>query len=311
MGPSDLQRHFTSTYFSLRFGLGILAILFPVLLVVVGSLRDIPLQNSMSAYYFAEPTDPAMREFRMRGLFVGILFAVGFFLFLYKGFSRTENIALNLAGLCAVLVALIPMKTACEDCGTNDFAFWHYFFAALLFACIAFVAVLCSEKTLNILEEVRGKEKADKYRNYYDIIGASMILLPSLAFVLSYVFEIRNKAIILVEALGIVVFSIYWFVKSRELRISNAEKIAIKGEMQTRSTAPAKDGSWRSKSYPYRMAIFERTERSNQKIAATARATGTAVYHKGAAVLAAIPRPTLRKVGRAGQRRCRSWGGRN
>src|SRR5262249_16472749 len=147
MGPSDLQRHITSTYFSLRIGLGVLAALFPFLLLLVGLMRHIPWQDSMSHYYFAEPTGSPFREFPMRGLFVGILFAVGFFLFLYKGFSRTENIALNLAGLCAVFVALIPMRTTCKDCGSNDFAFWHYFSAVLLFACITFVAVLCSEIT--------------------------------------------------------------------------------------------------------------------------------------------------------------------
>src|SRR5262249_13179721 len=116
---------------------------------------------------------------------------------LYKGFSRTENIALNLAGLCAVLVALIPMTTPekCTDCGSNDFAFWHYFFAVLLFACITFVAVLYSEITLGVLEKKDRTERSNRYRILYDVIGSLMILLPSSAFVLSYILGITNRAI--------------------------------------------------------------------------------------------------------------------
>jgi len=52
----------------------------------------------MSAYYHT-----AMRE-----VFVGILFAVGAYLYLYKGFSAVENIALNLAGTFAICIPLFP-----------------------------------------------------------------------------------------------------------------------------------------------------------------------------------------------------------
>ena len=61
------------------------------------------LAGSMSEYYWAAAGDvvPA------RNVFVGGLFAVSACLWLYKGFSPRENVALNLAGLFAVGVALV------------------------------------------------------------------------------------------------------------------------------------------------------------------------------------------------------------
>lgn len=60
----------------------------------------------MSAYYHSP----------MRDIFVGAICAVGVFLYLYKGYSNKENIALNTAGISAILVALFPMQW---ECGTE------------------------------------------------------------------------------------------------------------------------------------------------------------------------------------------------
>ncbi len=81
----ELLPHILSTYFILRIGMGIIAIAFPISLWFVGLLRGVELQTSMSAYYHTS----------MQDVFVGILFALGTFLYLYKGFSKGENIALN------------------------------------------------------------------------------------------------------------------------------------------------------------------------------------------------------------------------
>ncbi|MDR7149821.1 hypothetical protein J2W49_001776 [Hydrogenophaga palleronii] len=50
----DLWRHFSETYFSLRLGLAVLAFAFPAVLYFWGRfVHDLPLQPSMSAYFFA------------------------------------------------------------------------------------------------------------------------------------------------------------------------------------------------------------------------------------------------------------------
>jgi hypothetical protein len=223
----------------------------------------------MSHYYFAfDPTDSELREFRMRGVFVGVLFAVGSFLILYRGFSTTENIALSLAGLCALLVALIPMATPpyCNNCGANDFASWHYYIAIILFVCVAFVAVVCGEETLRYLDETT----RNRFRICYDLIAVLMIVLPALAFVVSRSLG-SSKTLLAVEATGIWTFSAYWFVKTWELYISQGDQKAMKGEMP--SPTPEKKDSWDAKTFKARRLVFEPTERFNKKMAAEARAT--------------------------------------
>ena len=127
MTPAELQEHIYKTYFWLRGGLCLLAFVFPFLLWGIGSWNEIPLQNSISDYYFAfAPPNSELRAFPGRVVFVGVLFALGFFLILYRGFSSTENWTLNIAGLSALIVALFPTKTPayCTNCASNAYSFY-------------------------------------------------------------------------------------------------------------------------------------------------------------------------------------------
>src|SRR5262245_23142204 len=55
MNSNELRDHIYSTYNSLRMGLVIISLAFPLFLWFIGWFwYNIPLQNSMSAYYFAE-----------------------------------------------------------------------------------------------------------------------------------------------------------------------------------------------------------------------------------------------------------------
>jgi hypothetical protein len=77
----ELLKSIKATYRLLRLGLGWTAIALPLTLWLVGLARGIPLQGSMSAYYHTD----------MRDVFVGVLFAAGAGLFLYRGFSKIED----------------------------------------------------------------------------------------------------------------------------------------------------------------------------------------------------------------------------
>src|SRR5689334_11009994 len=98
MENEQLQKHILSTYLTLRYGIVLIGALLPIIVYVVGVLHAIPLRNSISAYYWASAGNVAPS----RDWFVGCLFAVAAFLYLYKGFSVAENIALNLAALLGV-----------------------------------------------------------------------------------------------------------------------------------------------------------------------------------------------------------------
>jgi hypothetical protein len=246
MQPPDLQKHIYATYFSLRMGLAALAFAFPVLLVAIGLRYGLSMQGSMSAYYFAfEPITSDIRAFPMRGWFVGILFALGCFLYLYKGFSRTENWVLNAAGACALIVALIPMQAPdyCKNCGSDSLSWLHGTFAVLLFLCVGFVAWACTEETLVQLD----KPTRDRLRNGYYVLAGLMIVLPLAIVAMTYVLGSHDRRIFWVEFAGIWTFAAYWSLKSYELGLSKADKKAMLGQMPTADAVvpPAEKASLR------------------------------------------------------------------
>ena len=221
---SALRDHIFSTYLTLRFGMAVLAIAFPPLLWGVGALLyGIDLQPSMSHYYFAQSAD--LNAFPMRVWFVGLLFAIGACLYLYKGFTKWENGALNAAGAFAALVALYPMNVGCKgDCGSFSL---HGTFAVSLFLCLAFVSVFCAKATLDYL----APELRDKYRRAYNALGAAMVVSPVAALLLTTFTGTTARYTFFAEAFGVWAFAAYWWVKSREMAISGAEKRALKGEL--------------------------------------------------------------------------------
>jgi len=207
----------------------LLAFVFPPLLLLIGWWNDIPFQSSMSDYYFAfAPPTSELRVFPGRVVFAGILFVLGFFLILYRGFSRTEDWALNIAGLSAVLVALFPTHTPnyCNNCGINTYSFVHGTAAVVLFVCIAFVAWACSEETLVQLPAPQRRY----FRMAYDALATAMIVAPAAVIVMTYMFGLSGKKIFIVEWVGIATFSAYWALKSYELSMSGAERMAISGQ---------------------------------------------------------------------------------
>src|SRR5262245_51510200 len=119
----DLRQHILASYVHMRIGMAVLAILLPIVLYVGGKLRaDLDLLGSMSAYYHGG-------QGAMRDVLVGVLCAVGAFLYLYKGINVFENIALNLAGIFIAAAALVPMQWECEqDCQRVS---PHFVFAVL------------------------------------------------------------------------------------------------------------------------------------------------------------------------------------
>jgi hypothetical protein len=94
----------TRTYLYLRVGLVALAIFLGASLVIELAFGDTPWLGSISAYYYTP----------VRSVFVGTLTAMGVCLIAIKGRDRPrEDLMLNLAGMCAPVVALCP--TPLED----------------------------------------------------------------------------------------------------------------------------------------------------------------------------------------------------
>src|SRR5947209_5582516 len=174
MTPNQLRDHIFATYIHMRIGLAVLALLFPIGLYLIGLIAyGIAPQDSMSAYYFAQMSDQAMQyAFPMRVWFVGILWAIGAFLYLYRGFSTTEYRLLNIAGLAAIVVAVVPMGVpeVCKYCGTSALAWVHFGAAGVLFICMALVAWACTDETLVTLPDPQRKV----FRAIYSALAAAM-----------------------------------------------------------------------------------------------------------------------------------------
>jgi hypothetical protein len=99
----------TKTYLYLRVALVALAAFLAASLAIEIVLGDGPWLGSISAYYYTP----------VRGVFVGTLVAMGVCLIAIKGRDRPrEDLMLNLAGMCAPVVALCPTPVErTKECG--------------------------------------------------------------------------------------------------------------------------------------------------------------------------------------------------
>jgi len=237
MGPEELQEHILATYLTLRIGIAVIGAAFPFILAAGGYFYShLCLQNSMSAYYHAS----VMGGRSMRDWFVGLLFAVGVFLYLYKGYSKIENYLLNAAGLLAVGVAVFPMPwnnscdlrvcsaaVAVSGCPSAMFTI-HGFCAITFFLSIALVCFICADDTLPLINDEKTRKRLHRT---YRVIGLVMIGSMAAAWALNTI--IRNgQRTFYVEAVGIISFAAYWFTKSLELKKTAAERKAVRGHLR-------------------------------------------------------------------------------
>ena len=220
MKSDDLQKNMLSTYFTLRLGVAVLSALFPWILSLVGWFGGgLPLANSMSAYY-GESTG------FMRNWFVGILWSVGSFLYLYKGYSPLENILLNIAGGSAVVLALVPCN--CWNGADGDSNTWHFAAALSFFVAMSCVCLFCAKDTVKLMNEKDQKI----YTRTYNVIGLLLFLVPAAAVGVGFLLNQSGRRIFLIEGTAVSIFAWFWFAKTREFKKTSAEKLAVHGKIE-------------------------------------------------------------------------------
>jgi hypothetical protein len=118
------------SYKELRSAVGVLGVAFPLVLAVGTWLgRETPVfRESLSDYYYTNVHDE----------FVGILVAIAFFFFSYRGYARADYVAGRVACVSAAAVALFPDGSA--------FSWLHYLSAAVLFATLAYFSLFLFRK---------------------------------------------------------------------------------------------------------------------------------------------------------------------
>lgn len=192
------------SYKTLRIMMG-LAGIFLSLLVVIGKLiseHDFSLEFSISDYYDNHAGGDIL---------VGILFALSFFLFAYKGPEPVDNIIANIGAAMAMGVALFPTTAG----GWIYYA--HFGFAISLFIVFIIFSIYLFRKTKKNSEPTDEKKKRN--RMYltcgFIMIGCILALAVSLIF-----FEGACKRYNLVfwgEAIALTAFGVSWLTKAEWL----------------------------------------------------------------------------------------------
>lgn len=217
LGETSDPLSVSTTYVILRNGIGVLGFALPIVMIIGGGLDHV--QASLSAYYHFSADRPGQYGAgTMRDMFVGLLCAIGAFLFFYRGHSLHEDIALNVAGISAVLVALFPMDWPPGDGAAMTMtAKLHSGAATLFFVMIAYVCVFRARDTLCIIED---ECRRRTFERIYLVFGLLMLATPAAVALLtatSTVAGLGYKTLI-VETGGVFVFAAFWLVKSIEIR---------------------------------------------------------------------------------------------
>lgn len=235
-----LLREVLKTHASLRFGIGIIAMFFPLLLWLIGCLFGLHMPPSISEYYWHPYTPHAIaggylvEDAPVRVFFVGGLWAIGVFLICYRGYTRGENHLHTLAGLCAISVATFPMNPCCKHdpvCPIKHLGNFLYGLDALhfgsavgLFVCLSIAIFLYSNNTLRYFGNPLWE---GRLRRFYHAIAVLMLAVPAITYltfhgVLDRLLPGENfpHLIYWMEVFAIVPFGLFWLVKTTEIRLS-------------------------------------------------------------------------------------------
>ncbi len=206
MTNDETEERLIVSHLTLRRVVGILGVVLPVILALWGFAlcECIELQNSISDYY----------SLRTRDALVGILFAIGWFLFAYRGYDVGDSIAGYLACLFALGVALFPNSS-----GDDWQRVVHFTSAVMLFLVLSYFALFLFTKSNEPRESWTDQKKL---RNrIYVACGAVMlicIVLIGLYFGLLKDTAVSDiKPVFWLESLVLWTFGISWFVKGQTL----------------------------------------------------------------------------------------------
>lgn len=207
-GPDDNS---SSAYRQL---IGWLGFILPFVLVWAADLRPTrglapgELLSSLSAYYYTGSV----------AAFVGLLVALGIFLYTYKGYNneynRRDRIASRIAGVAAIFVAAFPAEAPVESLAPS---WWkpatgiiHYSAAAVLFLSFSYFSFFLFTKSKPGRTEPLPRDK--KARNgIYIFCGFMILVCIAWAGIASWL----DAPIFVPESLALIFFATSWLVKGR------------------------------------------------------------------------------------------------
>lgn len=201
------------SYLSIRRSLGILGLLLPILLGPVGWLAlGIDIRENMSSYYHTP----------LRDVFVGVLCAIGIFLFCYRGYDAAENWTGNVACVSAIGIALCPLDAGSDPLRQSSvLGYLHTLFGGVFFLTLGVYSLYHFPRGHRILHAGTRPEKRDAiYRltglaiaGSLLVMGVHLFLLPvaAKAFLNRYCFTFW------MEWVAIWAFAAAWLTKGRAI----------------------------------------------------------------------------------------------
>lgn len=194
-------------------GLGVLLpLILPLGVALLGS--SAVFQESISDYHGTI----------MRGVFVGVLFAIGVFLFSYEGYEPSDDkkryepsdsLAGNLACVFALGVALFPITS-----GSNLVRTIHFVSATAMFLTLSYFSLYLFTKTGGTLTP----KKKTRNKVY---VACGVFILACIGGIAIYSWLLQDTSIAAInpifwlESLALWAFGWAWFVKGEGLRPLN------------------------------------------------------------------------------------------
>ena len=204
------------SFLLLRKALGWIAIAMPFALGFgAWFFEGIPWADSVSAYYYTS----------MRDVFVGTMFAIGVFLFCYRGGNRQDNILTNLAGITAGAIGLLPMDAdyskvlierhrdlAGPNCYVpHGFLGYHFYAAATFFTIISYLVIFRFTK---FEQPIITTAKLARNKVY---VTCGVIMLVCLVAIAVLKLYSKDTSIVIPETAAIVAFAIAWLTKGHAI----------------------------------------------------------------------------------------------
>jgi hypothetical protein len=190
------------SHLTLRRAVGAMGVLLPIALAVgyllVGGSGILA---SISDYYHTDVGD----------VFVGTMFAIGWFLFAYRGHERQDDLAGDFAWVCALGVALFPTGHPVAMIRAL-----HFIAAALLFLTLAYFSWALFTKTGG--SPTPEKLKRNKiYRACAVVMVACIVLIAVYSWFLSGTPLSSLKPVFWLETFALWAFGTSWFIKGETL----------------------------------------------------------------------------------------------
>jgi hypothetical protein len=200
------------SYLTLRKAIGWLGISLPFTVSLGAFLFfQTKLQGSISGYYHTGTRD----------VFVGTLWAIGFFLLSYKGYEPIDNLVGNLACIFAVGITLFPTRPEINPAaGSKWISGLHFTFAALFFLTLIYFSLFLFTKTDPTKPPTERKLQRNKVYKTCGYVMAGCIALIAIYSFLPESITAPLKSVNLIfwlETIAVLAFGVSWLTKGEAI----------------------------------------------------------------------------------------------